>query len=273
MNRSGIYESVVRHQRFKPMGHRLRYGVYSLLVDLDELDATCADISILSRNRFNLVSIHDKDLGPRDGSDLRTWFEKKASEAGVDVDGGRIEILLFPRILGYGFNPITVWLGYGALDELKVVAYEVHNTFGQAHTYVAAVPEHLDQDAIRRLPAHEFDKVFHVSPFFDTDGGYRMTLAPPTDTYSIVIEYFDTTGDKVLTASQVGTRSPLTTWSLLRQFVTKPLLTIKVIGGIHVEAFKVWRKGAKYRPVPSTEPSRVSVAQWDVEATERQTAA
>ena len=273
MSRAGIYESVVRHQRFQPMGHKLRYGVYSILVDLDELDTTCSEVSILSRNRFNLVSINDKDLGPRDRSDLRTWFENKASEAGVNIDGGRIEVLLFPRILGYGFNPITVWFGYGVSDELNVVAYEVHNTFGQAHTYVAAIPEHLDHGAARRLPAHEFDKVFHVSPFFDTDGGYRMTLAPPGETYSIVIEYFDTTGDKVLTASQVGSRIPLTTWSLLRQFVTKPLLTLKVIGGIHVEAFKVWRKGAKYRSVPSTEPSRVSVARWDDEAAERQTAA
>jgi uncharacterized protein len=261
MTTSAIYESVVRHQRFKPMGHRLRYGVYSLLVDLDEIDDLCRSVPILSHNRFNLVSIHDRDFGPRDGSDLRGWFESTVAGAGVSIDGGRVSMLAFPRILGYAFNPITVWFGHDSGGELKAVVYEVHNTFGQAHTYVAAVPDH--DSAVRgRLPTHSFDKVFHVSPFFETEGGYRMTLTPPTERYSIVIDYRDADGERLLTASQVGRRRHLTTWTLLKQFFTTPLLTLKVIGGIHAEAIKLWRKGAMYRPVPPPHPG-VEVATWD----------
>ncbi len=272
---AAIYESIVRHQRFKPMGHRLRYGVYSLLIDLDDLDETVRSVPILSRNRFNLVSVHDKDIGPRDGSDMRTWFESTIAQAGASIDGGRIQVLLFPRILGYAFNPITVWFGYDRAGTLRAVAYEVHNTFGQAHTYVAAVPDAVTAGSshTRRLPSHDFDKVFHVSPFFDTAGGYRMTLAPPDQRYSIVIEYHDQDGDLALTASQIGTRAPLTTWNLLRQFVTKPLLTLKVIGGIHLEAVRLWRKGAKYRPVPRHDRVGVEVARWDEPTRSARTAA
>jgi DUF1365 family protein len=255
---SGIYESVVRHQRFNPMGHRLSYSVYSLLIDLDEIDDLVAAIPVMSRNRFNLVSFHDRDFGPRDGSDLREWFVARVAEAGMDFGDGRISMLVFPRILGYTFNPITVWFGHGADGGLKAIVYEVHNTFGHSHAYVAVVPESKRQE----VPPHEFDKVLHVSPFFDRSGGYRMSIVPPQAAYSLVIEYLDENGDRLLTATQTGDRTALTTGNLLRQFFTKPLLTIKVIAGIHLEALKLVRKRAKYHKVPPPPSPGVEVARW-----------
>ncbi len=110
------------------------------------------------------------------------------------------------------------------------------------------LPHGLDGD---KLPRHGFDKTLHVSPFFDQIGRYRISLTPPADEYGIVIEYLDEEGARLLTASQAGRRVPLTTRSLIKQFFTSPLLTLKVVGGIHWEAIKLWRKGAKYRPVPA----------------------
>lgn len=246
-----MYESVVAHQRFKPMGHRLRYRVYSLLIHLGELDRLTASIPVLSHNRFNLVSFHDADYGPRDGSDLRTWFLAEAKAGGVDLSNGRVELLAFPRILGYAFNPISVWFGYDRDDALRYVLYEVHNTFRQAHRYGALIPP---RDLGERVPVHAFPKRFHVSPFMDRTGGYRMHLTPPGDRYGLTIEYLDDDGARLMTASQSGRRVPLTTATLLRQFFTKPLLTLKVIGGIHYEAIKLWFKGAKYRSVPDLAP-------------------
>lgn len=257
---TAIYETVVRHKRFKPMTHDLTYGVWSFLIDLDDIDAAVKRIPILSRNRFNLVAFHDKDHGPRDGSDLRAWFTKHAADAGVDLDGGKVSLLVFPRILGYTFNPITVWFGHDIEGSLRAVMYEVHNTFGHSHSQLAILPK-ADPDAT--VPRHEFDKVLHVSPFFDQVGKYRVTLKPPTDRYGLVIEYLDADGSRFLTATQQGSRTELTTWSLFKQFFTKPLLTLKVIGGIHVEAFKLWRKGAKYRPVPAPPTDAVQVVYVD----------
>ena len=98
-----------------------------------------------------------------------------------------------------------------------------------------------------------------MSPFFDQVGRYRISLTPPADRYQIVIEYLDEEGDRLLTASQHGNRVRLTTGSLLRQFFTKPLVTLKVIAGIHWEAAKLFTKGAKYRPVPPAPAEELEV--------------
>ena len=171
-------------------------------------------------------------------------------------------MLVFPRILGYTFNPITVWFGHGADGGLQAIVYEVHNTFGHSHAYVAVVPEPHEE----AVPIHVFDKVLHVSPFFDRSGGYRMSIVPPQASYSLVIEYLDEHGDRLLTATQTGDRTPLTTRKLLRQFFSKPLLTIKVIAGIHLEALKLVRKRAKYHKVPPPPSPGIEVARWTTDA-------
>ncbi|MCB1246010.1 MAG: DUF1365 domain-containing protein [Acidimicrobiia bacterium] len=247
--RSAIYESTVTHQRFEPVSHRLRYGVYSLLIDLDEREDLGATVRGWSWNRFNLVSFHDRDHGPRDGSDLRAWFDDEAYRAGIDLTGGKVHVLAFPRILGFVFNPITVWFGYDQTERLRFVLYEVHNTFGDEHRYGFVVPDDVSPGTV---PPHRVDKRFHVSPFLDRDGWYRMRLHAPNDRYRLVIDLFDDAGSRLLTATQSGRRRPLTTSGLLRQFMTKPLLTLKVIGGIHLEALRLWSKGVDYRssPVP-----------------------
>lgn len=255
MTTSAIYDSVVAHRRFQPMGHKLKYRVWSMLVDLDEVDEIARRIPIFSHNRWNLVSFHDRDHGARDGSDLKTWFNGHLRTAGVDLEGGRVQMLVFPRILGYTFNPITVWFGYHANGDLLALMYEVHNTFGHGHSHLAILPPGTTDV----VPKHGFDKTLHVSPFFDQIGTYSVTIAPPDERYSLVIDYLDEDGQKLLTATQRGERVELSTRSLVRQFFTSPLLTVKVVVGIHWEAVKLLRKGAKYRSVPQPPSTGIEV--------------
>jgi DUF1365 family protein len=256
MRRSGIFDSVVRHRRFKPMGHKLRYSVYSLLVDLDEIDDLVRQIPIFSHNRWNLVSFHDADHGPRDGANLRHWVEQIAENASAET-GGPIQLMVFPRILGYTFNPLTVWFIHGTDGNLTAVLYEIRNTFGHSHSHLVVV----DSDSVTqaRTLRHGFDKTLHVSPFFDQIGRYEVALLPPDDRFSIAITYFDETGDRLLTASQNGSREEMTTGSLLKQFVLKPLLTLKVVAGIHLHAIRLLVKGAKYRSVAPEPEADVEV--------------
>jgi len=256
MSRSGIFDSVVRHRRFKPMGHKFRYSVYSLLIDLDEVEDLANRIPIFSHNSWNLVAFHDEDHGPKDGSNLRSWVERIAADAGIDTDGS-IQLMAFPRILGYTFNPLTVWFLHRADGSLSAVLYEIRNTFGHSHTHLVAVDDEGSEDGTRLQ--HGFDKTLHVSPFFDQIGRYDVVLQPPDDRFSIGITYFDDEGDRLLTASQVGSRTELTMGSLLKQFVVKPLLTFKVIVGIHIHAIRLLLKGAKYRPVAPEPDTDVEV--------------
>lgn len=256
MTHSAIYDSVVRHRRFKPMGHKLRYSVYSLLVDIDEIDDLARRIPILSHNRWNLVSFHDVDHGPKDGTDLRSWIEHIVRDADVDA-GGPIELMVFPRILGYTFNPLTVWFIHGRDGKLSAVLYEIRNTFGHSHSHLVVL-DGSSEEASAAL-RHGFSKTLHVSPFFDQIGRYEVALRPPDGAFSISISYFDDEDDLLLSASQQGSRIELTSGSLLRQFFTKPLLTLKVIAGIHVHAVRLLLKGAKYRPVAPEPGTAVEV--------------
>lgn len=247
--RSAIYTGRVFHRRFRPTTHRLEYRVYSLLLDLDELDNLDESSRWFSVDGFNLLSFRRRDHGPADGGDLTEWAWSLLAGVGVEAERGSIQLLAYPRILGYGFDPLTVWYCHDRAGSLVGVIHEVRNTFGERHVYVAPVSS--DQSPI----THSADKMLHVSPFFDVEGRYDFTLMPPGRSVSTVIDYSDGDGP-LLTASFSGVRSEFTDQNLMSRFWSHPLVSLKVIGGIHWEAVKLARKrvGFRRKPEPPTEP-------------------
>ena len=233
------------------MRHKLRFGLFSLLVDLDELDRL-AKIPFFSYNKANLVSFHDEDHGPRDGSDLRVWLAGEMAAAGIRRPIGGVRMLILPRIVGYQFNPLTIWfIDDAETNRLSWILYEIHNTFGDAHSHLVAV----DGDGTHR---HGFAKELHVSPLFDVDGGYRVRISTPQDRFSISIEYANDEG-RQMTATLGGRRRELTAGTLFATLVRYPLVTMRVMVAIHLEALKIWRKGARFRKRPAPPAENVSV--------------
>jgi len=248
---SAIYEGTTTHVRRKPFEHRLQYGLFSLLVDLDELDEL-ALMTFFSHNKTNLISFFDQDHGARDGSDLREWITAKLDTSGFDGAPGRIRLLCLPRIAGYEFNPLTVWFIDDEAGAPRWILYEIHNTFGEAHSHLVE----LDESDHHR---HGFRKEFFVSPFFDVEGGYRVRISQPAERISVVITY-EAEDETVFTATLAGQRVPLTSKSLLGATVRYPLITFKIMAAIHWEAAKLWVKGARYRKRPAVPVDEVSVA-------------
>lgn len=249
---SGLYRGRTTHVRFAPFEHKLSYDIFQLFIDIDEVDVTCVRLKWLKHNRFAPFSFYDRDHGDRSGQPLRPWVEARLREAGVALDGGPIRLLTFPRVLGFVFNPISVFFAYSQLGELRGVIYEVNNTFGETHSYIAPA----NDDAIER---HGADKVFHVSPFFDVSGRYAFTLRPPADTLSLVIDKFrDGVRDHVATLK--ARRLALNDTQLKKAFFAIPFLTLKVVAAIHFEALKLLFKGAKYYERPK-DPPAASVAE------------
>ena len=246
---SVIYEGTTTHVRRKPFEHRLQYGLFSLLIDLDELDEL-ARMRFFSHNRTNLISFFDKDHGARDGGDLRTWFTSELSKAGFDEIPGRIRLLCLPRIAGYGFNPLTVWFIDDTAGDPRWILYEIHNTFGEAHSHLVEV----DGNDHHR---HGFRKEFFVSPFFNVEGGYRVRITQPGRRLSVAITY-EVSDEKVFTATLAGRRLPLTPKTLLGATIRYPLVTFKIMGAIHWEAARLWLKGATYRKRPAPPVETVS---------------
>lgn len=247
---SALFPGHVTHARFKPKAHRLAYSIYSLLLDLDELDVLDKKLRLFSVDRFNLFSFHRGDRGDGSGTGLRQQIENAMTSAGVPADGGPIRLLTMPRLLGWAFNPLSVFFCYGNDASLKAILWQVDNTFGQRHSYLIPVEADGTKEIVQRC-----DKAFYVSPFMDMDLRYVFRVIPPGKTLKIVIDTFDSE-DRVLTARHLARRVELTDAALLRAFFAIPLLTLKVIGGIHWEALKIWLKGVRLRkrPLPPAEP-------------------
>jgi hypothetical protein len=252
---SSLYWGEVLHQRLRPRRHRLRYRVFWMLIDLDELPAVSSRLRLFSHNRFNLFTFYDRDHGPGDGQSLRPWVQRHLEKSGVDFTGGRVRLLCFPRVLGYGFNPLSVYFCYHRDGTLHALLYEVNNTFGERHSYLIPVGESASPTVHQRC-----DKCLYVSPFNPVAGGYRFHVLPPDRRVAVAINQDDDHGP-LLNAWMRAERRPLTDGMLLASFLRFPFLTLKVILGIHWEALRLWRKGMRLVPRPAPPPAEISVVE------------
>ena len=205
---------------------------------------SCRRTRLLGIERPGVLSFRARDHGARDGSPLKPWALAHFTGAGI-ADVATVELLCFPRLWGYVFNPLSVYFGYDAEGALKGVLYEVKNTFGGQHAYVLPAGA-ASRGADGRI-RHGVDKSFYVSPFIDMQAAYNFVLQPPGETLELVIRETGPAG-LFFTASQTGRRRPLDDRSLLGCLLRNLAMTFKVIGGIHVEALRLWLKGAPYHP-------------------------
>ena len=256
---SAIYRGAVVHDRRRPKRHRLRYRVFSLLLDLDELPALDRRSRLFAYNRWAPLAFYDADHGSTTGAPLRPWVEARLTEAGLAPDGGPIRLLCYPRVFGYVFNPLSVYFCYRRDGALAAILYEVCNTFRERHTYVIPVAA-SDRAVIRQRCA----KALYVSPFIGMEAQYKFRIIPPADGVNVVIRQEDAEG-LLLAASFHGTRMPMTDRSLLRCLAAFPLLTLKIIAAIHWEALRLWLKGFRVFPHKSAAmPVQSSVAPLNV---------
>ncbi len=245
-----LYYGHVYHKRLKPFIHELNYRVFYCWLNLDKIGQTTKNLSFFSYNRFNLFSFYDRDHATRDGQPIRPWIEKALIEHGYkDCVGQKIYLLCYPRILGYVFNPLTIYFCYNKAGTLRAILHEVKNTFGDQHGYILPANKN-DNGMIKQ----NCDKVFHVSPFIQMDAQYHFKLKEPDEKLLINITQ-NIDGENFLIANLTGQRKSLNNRSLLKSFFLYPLMTIKVIMAIHYEALHLWRKGAKFykRPQPPEE--------------------
>ena len=234
---SKIYTGKVIHKRFKPKEHYFKYNVFSLLIDLNELEEINKYIKFFSYNKFNIISFYDKDHGDRDGSSIKLWVKKNLRNIGILTEDISIKLLCYPRIFGYVFNPLSTYFIYNKHSELISIFYEVKNTFGEQHTYIFKAHD-------EKTVQNKCKKKFYVSPFIEMDCEYHFKTLNPREQLSVVINQNDKDG-KLLFASQDGISKDFNNKNLILSYLTHPLMTFKIIGAIHYEAFKLWAKRIK----------------------------
>ena len=234
-----IYIGKIMHMRLIPKMHKFQYSFFSLFMDIDVFENTQRKLSIFSLNRFNIFSFYEKDHGLRDGSPLRPWLNSELRRTKMPA-ADQVFLLCFPRIFGYVFNPFSAYFCYSK-GVLTTIVYEVKNTFGDQITYIRNA-ETSDNNLIK----HSQTKKMYVSPFIEMDQTYSFLIKPPGDKLSIRISQSGKEG-KTLIATQNGEAIELSDINLLKCMVTHPLMTLKVIIGIHWEALRLMLKGIKFQ--------------------------
>jgi DUF1365 family protein len=257
---SALYEGLVTHHRLRPRQHRLRYRVVSFLFDLDEIDSLSDRLKLFSRNRFNLFSFHDRDFGCGDvkgeGGNIRTRITQMLRENDLADCAARVDVLCYPRILGFVFNPLSVYFCYRENGELGAILHDVSNTFGDRHGYLIPVTPG-SQDA-KGIVHQQCAKEFYVSPFIGMKADYRFRIKPPQNRVAVSIDESDDDG-LFFNAAFAGERTKLTDRNLLAVFMRYPLMTLKVVAGIHWEALHLWRKGFTFHKRPSPPQNRITL--------------
>ena len=235
--RAALYECQISHVRTVPLRNVFRYGTYQWLVDLDDLPRPRPWLR-------PLAGFHARDhIGDPSGS-IRGNLDRFLAAHGVDLGGGRVLMLAHARVLGYVFNPLTVYWCHDAGGALACVVAEVHNTYGQRHAYLL----HTDDRGRALVP-----KEFYVSPFYPVDGGYRMSLPEPGARLALSIVLGRPDG-RSFTASVHGRGVPATARALAAAAVRHPWSTAAVSARIRWQGIKLYLRGLRVTPRPAHLP-------------------
>jgi uncharacterized protein len=231
------YAVEVTHRRRDPVAYGFRASSTTWLVDLD-------DVPLLPRRLRWVAGFHASDhLGDR-GAGLRQNLDAFLAAGGVERPE-RILMLASPRVLGYVFNPLSVFYCLDAQGIASHAVAEVRNTYGGRHSYLLA----LDPRG-----AGEVEKAFYVSPFYGVDGSYTMRLPFPGDEVLVSVT-LHREGERPFVAVLSGRRMRGSSlWSALRT----PLATRAVMAGIRRHGLTLYLKGLRPQPRPPTPQEKVS---------------
>jgi len=234
---SCAYSGTVVHKRLVPTQHAFSYRVFSLALDVDEIDRLAGSLRLFSRNRWNVLSFHDRDHGNGDGKPIASHVRSVLRQAGLGHASARITLLCYPRLLGFVFNPLSVYFCHRQDGRLGAIVYEVSNTFHERKSYV--IPVTADDGGVI---AQSCAKEMYVSPFTSRSGRYGFHVLPPGERVVIGVDFSSVDGP-VLKTHFRGERRNLSDWTIAGLVARHPLMTFKVMAGIHLQAARLWLKG------------------------------
>ncbi|HWO26151.1 MAG TPA: DUF1365 domain-containing protein [Kofleriaceae bacterium] len=265
--RSALYRGTLMHARRDELARRtFRYPVYIASIDLDELPALTRELRLFSHARPNLFSLDDRDYAAGSavsGGGLVADHARLLAEHGLPAPASA-RLVTNLKVLGYVFNPVSFFLGYDAGGALTSVVAEVNNTYGGRYRYVLGPAQRIasapDARRVSGAPARvgfRHRRELFVSPFLHGPRFYEFWFDAPADGASLAIDmHVDTPdGERVFVARLAGERRPLTDRALAAAALRYPLMTLQVIGLIHLEALRLYLRGVPYRrPGPDHRP-------------------
>ena len=245
---SCLYRGWVRHRRNEPVPHAFRYRICLLYLDLAELPDALDGRWLWSARRPALARWHRADHHGDPARSLDAEIRDLAESRTGRRPGGAIRLLTAPRVLGYGFNPVSFYYCFDAGDrEVDCVIAEINNTpWGERHCYV--LPATHNEGSASKL-RFRFGKDFHVSPFMPMDMSYDWRFSRPGNRLLVHMENWRD-GAARFDATMTLDRVPITGRSLAGALLRYPLLPLKVTTAIYWQAFRLWAKGVPFHTHP-----------------------
>lgn len=256
-----LYAMRVMHARRIEPRYRFVYRIFSVLFDIDQLDALHQRHRLFSHNRFNLLSLADRDYGHGEPGGLRRWAESACASQGIALHGGRIRLLTQARVFGWAFNPVSFWYCEHADGSLRAVIAEVRNTFGERHSYLlssasmsggASAGELLPYGSVLKK-----EKCFHVSPLLDLKGTYHFVFTEPGEKIAVRLDE-TREGLPLIDTAMAGVARPFSDAVICRQVLHLPVQALKVLTAIHWQALKIWLRGARFHKKPNPPEAEVT---------------
>lgn len=236
-----LYECSIGHWRLLPKKHSFRYNVFMLSVDVDCLADLSKSLIGFSHNRFNLFSVNDADhvnVNSEGGirGNLTSWLDSQGIYCPLDA---RIQLVTFPRVLGYGFNPVSFYYITSRQGKPIVTIAEVVNTFREMKLYPI---ETADANGVwtRRVK-----KNFYVSPFSDPGSDFNFEIGPLNQIWRVGIDTY-VSGARTLVSTVDGRQQSLTSVRLFYYALKFPFMSLGIIGRIHWHALLLWIKRMPY---------------------------
>lgn len=261
MDRSAIYVGHIRHRRHAPVPHEFRYPLFMTLLDVDRIPALMDVSRLTSYERLNLASFYERDHFGDSAHSLRQRLADDARSNGHVLPDGPIYLLTHLRYAGYVFNPISVYYCFDRRERLALVMAEVNNTFGGSRNYWLSPEVAHTSTASRRFLA-ETSKALYVSPFMADRLDYRFVLSDPAESLAVHITATEPGAPAPMFDATLSLdRRPWTASVVRRALWQYPLMTARVVAGIHWEALRLWWKGVAV--VPRSHPRGLTTsARW-----------
>lgn len=261
---SQFLEGSIRHRRFTPVRHDFSYPIGLYAVRLVEWDDLSALHSAVSTRRLNRVWFRRRDYFQPGNGSLDGAVRRHVELATGQRPRGPVELVTHPRYWGWLFNPVSFYFCYPESADQQanpvpdVILAQITNTpWHQRHTYVLSGGAITETATGWRSRRYRFAKQFHVSPFNPMEQDYEWLFGFHPEGLHVHMNVRGPEG-KVFDATLATNRQRLTRETLRYALKRFPAETIKASLGIHLNAFRLWRKGAVFHDHPQWEGASVN---------------